>query len=308
MIEDSTTGFVIYSGFTNLKFRRRSACNVKVNGTQACSLNTVVNKRTIANRLRQAAPDQELLKKMIRNKPKIPSGLKGLPNQWIRSANAVNNATANTIANSIIKFKEYWGEDEAIKLINAYGKLQKRITNTNKRAAIETIINGVLPENQKIRVNRTTGRINKVSSPSRNATPNGTATPNGNARVNATPNGTATPNGNARVNATPNGTRKPNTTPNGIRKPNATPNGNGTNVNNTTKRIKNLNAYLNNLQRQLGNKGKLNKSIYLSNLKKTNTNAMLANMKVRAKANAAKAKANAARNSRVTKRQRTGSN
>jgi hypothetical protein len=153
-----------------LKFRRRSACNVKVNGTQACSLNTVVNKGTIANRLRQAAPDQELLKKMIRNKPKIPSGLKGLPNQWIRSANAASTNTANTIANSIIKFKEYWGEDEANKLINAYGKLQGRISNTNKRAAIETIINGVLPENQKIRVNRTTGRINKVSSPPVNAT------------------------------------------------------------------------------------------------------------------------------------------
>ena len=319
MIEDSTTGFVIYSGFTNLKFRRRSACNVKVNGTQACSLNTVVNKRTIANRLRQAAPDQELLKKMIRNKPKIPSGLKGLPNQWIRSANAVNNATANTIANSIIKFKEYWGEDEANKLINAYGKLQKRITNTNKRAAIETIINGVLPENQKIRVNRTTGRINKVSSPSRNATPNGTATPNGNARVNATPNGNrkpnTTPNGIRKPNATPNGngmnvnnTTRPNATPNGTIRANATPSGNGMNVNNTIKRINNLNAYLNNLQRNLGNKGKLNKSIYLNKLRQTNSNKMLTNMKVRAKANAAKAKANADRNSRVTKRQRTASN
>ena len=70
------------------------------------------------------------------------------------------------------------------------------------------------------------------------------------------------------------------------------------NVNNTTKRINNLNAYLNNLQRNLGNRGKLNKSIYLSNLKKNNTNVMLANIKARAKANAD-------RNSRVTKRQRT---
>jgi len=187
MIEDSTTGFVIYSGFTNLKFRRRSTCNVQVNDTQACSLNTVVNKGTIANRLRQAAPDQELLKKMIRNKPKIPPGLKGLPNQWIRSANAASTNTANTIANSIIKFKEYWGEDEANKLINAYGKLQGRISNTNKRAAIETIINGVLPENQKIRVNRTTGRINKVSSPPVNATKlSGTKRPSPNVTNNRT--------------------------------------------------------------------------------------------------------------------------
>ena len=80
--------------------------------------------------------------------------------------------------------------------------------------------------------------------------------------------------------------------------PVSAPNGNGMNVNNTTKRINNLNAYINNLQRNLGNRGKLNKSIYLSNLKKNNTNAMLANIKARAKANAD-------RNSRVTKRQRT---
>jgi hypothetical protein len=58
------------------------------------------------------------------------------------------------------------------------------------------------------------------------------------------------------------------------------------NVNNPTKRINNLNAYLNNLQRNLGSRGNLNKSIYLSNLKKTNTNGMLANIKARAKANA----------------------
>ena len=64
------------------------------------------------------------------------------------------------------------------------------------------------------------------------------------------------------------------------------PNGNGMNVNNTTKRINNLNAYLNNLQRNLGNMGKLNKPIYLSKLKKNNTNVMLANIKAGAKANA----------------------
>ena len=174
MIEDSTTGFVIYSGFTNLKFRRRSACNVKVNGTQACALNTVVNKGTIANRLRQAAPDQELLKKMIRNKPKIPPGLKGLPNQWISSANVTNTATANTIANSIIKFKEYWGEDDAKKLINAYSRLKNKISNNSKRAGIETVINSVLPEGRQLRSTREGGVrvVNNGSPNAMNATPN----------------------------------------------------------------------------------------------------------------------------------------
>ena len=99
-----------------------------------------------------------------------------------------------------------------------------------------------------------------------------------------------------RVNTTPVSTpNRVNTTPV------SAPNGNGTNVNNTTKRIKNLNAYLNNLQRNLGNKGNLNKSVYLSKLRQTNSNTMLANMKVRANANAQ-------RISRMSNRPRTGSN
>ena len=55
---------------------------------------------------------------------------------------------------------------------------------------------------------------------------------------------------------------------------------------NKITRAKNLNAYINNLQRQLGNKGKLNKSIYLSYLNKNNSNMSLFNIKARAKANA----------------------
>jgi hypothetical protein len=55
---------------------------------------------------------------------------------------------------------------------------------------------------------------------------------------------------------------------------------------NKITRAKNLTAYLNNLQRQLGNKGKLNKSRYLSNLNKNNSNVSLANIKDRAHTNA----------------------
>jgi hypothetical protein len=157
MIEDAATGFVIYSGFPTLNFRGRSSCNVRLNNSQACLRTTNVNPTTVANRLREAAPDQELLKKMIRNKPKLPPGLKGLPNQWISSANATNTAAANTIANSIIKFKNYWSEDDAKKLVNAYSRLKNKISNNSKRAGIETVINSVLPEGRQLRSTREGG-------------------------------------------------------------------------------------------------------------------------------------------------------
>ena len=157
MIEDAATGFVIYSGFPTLNFRGRSSCNVRLNNSQACLRTTNVNPTTVANRLREAAPDQELLEKMIRNKPKLPPGLKGLPNQWISSANATNTAAANTIANSIIKFKNYWSEDDAKKLINAYSRLKNKISNSSKRAGIETVINSVLPEGRQLLSTRERG-------------------------------------------------------------------------------------------------------------------------------------------------------
>jgi len=64
MIEDAATGFVIYSGFSTLNFRGRSSCNVKLNNSQACLRTNNVSSKTVANRLRAAAPDQELLEKM----------------------------------------------------------------------------------------------------------------------------------------------------------------------------------------------------------------------------------------------------
>jgi hypothetical protein len=164
MIEDSTTGFVVYSGFRNLPFRARTSCNVRSNSTQACPLNTSTNSKTIANIIRQSAPDKELLQKMIRNKPKRPSGLRGLPNQWINSASVANTAAANVIANSIIKFKNYWGEEEANKLIKAYNGLKNKISG-NKGGAIQAIINGILPEGKQLRVTRGAGVsvVNSVS-------------------------------------------------------------------------------------------------------------------------------------------------
>jgi hypothetical protein len=219
MIEDAATGFVIYSGFSTLNFRGRSSCNVQLNNSQACLRTTNVNSKTVANRLREAAPDQELLQKMIRNKPKLPPGLRGLPNQWISSANATNATTANTIANSIIKFKDYWSEDDANKLVNAYSRLKNKINNSSKRAGIETVINSVLPEGRQLRSTReggvsvvnngspTSGKrprnaMNTTQTPTSKKRPRNNATPNQN-RNNATPNQNP-PNNNMNVNQTPN--------------------------------------------------------------------------------------------------------
>jgi len=257
MIEDAATGFVIYSGFSTLNFRGRSSCNVQLNNSRACSLNTNVNPKTVAKRLREAAPDQKLLQKMIRNKPKSPPGLRGLPNQWISSANATNIKAANTIANSIIKFKDYWSEDDANKLVNAYSRLKNKITNNLKRAGIKTVINSILPEGNQILDTRESVRVVR-GSPSKkrsrnNATPNQT-------RNNATPNQTR--NNAMNVNQTPNknlrtflnNARFTRLTPNNKKVFLGLLNNNGSNLNKIKKnavelqRKRELNSYLNTKQ------------------------------------------------------------
>jgi hypothetical protein len=89
-------------------------------------------------------------------------------------------------------------------------------------------------------------------------------------------------------------------------------------TNNAAKRRANLNAYINNLQRQLDTKGNLKKSVYLSKLNKNNSNVSLANIKAEANANArriaslanikAGAKANATNIRQRVKRGRTNRN
>lgn len=259
MIEDAATGFVIYSGFSTLKFRGRSSCNVQLNNSQACLRTTNVNSKTVANRLREAAPDQELLEKMIRNKPKLPPGLRGLPNQWISSANATNTTTANTIANSIIKFKDYWSEDDANKLVNAYSRLKNKISNNSKRAGIKTVINSILPEGNQILDTREGGVRVVSGSPSKkrsrnNATPNQNP-PNNNMNVNQTSptNQNMTPNKNLRtfLNNTRRFTRL---TPNNKKVFLGLLNSNGLNLNKIKKnavelqRKRELNSYLNKKQ------------------------------------------------------------
>jgi hypothetical protein len=115
---------------------------------------------------------------MIRNKPKLPPGLKGLPNQWISSANATNTAAANTIANSIIKFKNYWSEDDAKKLINAYSRLKNKISNNSKRAGIKTVINSILPEGNQILDTREGVRVVSGSPSKKRSRNNATPTQN----------------------------------------------------------------------------------------------------------------------------------
>jgi len=138
MIEDSVTGFVIYSGFDNITFTDKRETCIVTRG-EACPINTrVTNKAVIANKIRKSTQDQDDLKRIINTKP---PRIGKLPSLWLNSPNLNRNAM-NTIANTIIKYKNYWTDADAKKLAILRSRYTNKL-NAVKMGKIGAIINGL---------------------------------------------------------------------------------------------------------------------------------------------------------------------
>jgi len=138
MIEDSVTGFVIYSGFDDIAFTsKRDDCIVPKG--EACPIATrVTNKSIVANKIRKSTPDQEGLRQIINTKP---PRIGKLPSMWLNSPN-LNRNTMNTIANTIIKYKNYWTEADAKKIAILRSRYTNKL-NAVKMGKIGAIIDGL---------------------------------------------------------------------------------------------------------------------------------------------------------------------
>jgi hypothetical protein len=138
MIEDSVTGFVIYSGFDDITFTDKRETCIVTRG-EACPINTrVTNKAVIANKIRKSTQDQDDLKRIINTKP---PRIGKLPSLWLNSPNLNRNAM-NTIANTIIKYKNYWTDADAKKLAILRSRYTNKL-NAVKMGKIGAIINGL---------------------------------------------------------------------------------------------------------------------------------------------------------------------
>ena len=144
LIEDSVTGFVLYSGFDDtITFTdKRGSCVTVRNGqNQVCPIQTnITNKSEIAKRIRASASNQNEVKSILNSKP---PRLGKLPTLWLNSQN-LNTATVNTVANTIIKYKDYWTEDDFNKLVQVRSKYANKISG-EKLGRIGAIINGLGP-------------------------------------------------------------------------------------------------------------------------------------------------------------------
>ena len=125
MMEDSVTGFVLYTGFDSINFVSKTSCISQPSG--ACSRNGVIrNKTNVANRIRASARGVNAITRPTR--PRLDVNLRTFTN----SSTPLNKNAAQAFFNKVNKFLPYFTEDELVKVERILDSIERRITPANK--------------------------------------------------------------------------------------------------------------------------------------------------------------------------------
>jgi hypothetical protein len=135
LIEDAVTGFIIYSGFSQLKYASIKSC-IKQKGAACRVGNTSSNKNVIAQKVRRMVSNnaKPIVEKLIAAKPKLPGGIKRTIKLWLNQD--LNRNTATTVLNTIEKFIEYWDDSDREKIIRVLDTISRNKSNVGSRAAV----------------------------------------------------------------------------------------------------------------------------------------------------------------------------
>jgi len=135
LIEDAVTGFIIYSGFSQLKYASIKSC-IKQKGAACRVGNTSSNKNVIAQKVRRMVSNnaKPIVEKLIEAKPKLPGGIKRTIKLWLNQD--LNRNTATTVLNTIEKFIEYWDDSDREKIIRVLDTISRNKSNVGSRAVV----------------------------------------------------------------------------------------------------------------------------------------------------------------------------
>lgn len=132
MMEDSVTGFILYTGFNRINFVSKTSCISQRSG--ACSRNNVIrNKSNIADRIRSSVPNskKDTLNMIMKSKPVRPRLDINL-RTFTNSSAPLNKNAAQEFFNKVNKFLPHFTEDELGKVERILDSIEKRITPSNK--------------------------------------------------------------------------------------------------------------------------------------------------------------------------------
>ena len=132
MMEDTKTGFVLYTGFPEIQFVSRSTCLNPTSGACSRSNNTIKNKSAIVQRLQSSVNNINSAKKILISRPVKPQlrvnmrtfiGANGVP----LSTNA-----SQTFFKKVDKFLPYFTDNEFDQVDKILMAIEKRTTNNQR--------------------------------------------------------------------------------------------------------------------------------------------------------------------------------
>src|SRR6056300_356978 len=132
MMEDTKTGFVLYTGFPKIQFVSRSTCLKPTGGACSRSNNTIRNKSAIVQRLQSSVNNINSAKKILISRPVKPQlrvnmrtfiGANGVP----LSTNA-----SQTFFKKVDKFLPYFTDNKFDQVDKILMAIEKRTTNNQR--------------------------------------------------------------------------------------------------------------------------------------------------------------------------------
>ena len=202
MMEDTKTGFVLYTGFPKIKFVSRTTCSSQNGGACSRSNNTIKNKSAIVQRLQSSVTNKNIANKIIANKPVIPTFTenKRIFNNAITVPLNIN--ASRTFFEKVKKFLPYFTDkqfDQVDKILKA---IEKRTPQTNKNTTINRNLRAISGNLRKAVSNARSNPFNNVNRTNANRN---LKTPNGNTAQKVAGSGGPNRGGKPRKRATPYG-------------------------------------------------------------------------------------------------------
>lgn len=132
MMEDTKTGFVLYTGFPKIQFVSRSTCLNPTSGACSRSNNTIKNKSAIVQRLQSSVNNRSNANKILTSRPVKPKLLVNM--RTFIGANGVPLSTnaSQTFFKKVDKFLPYFTDNEFDQVDKILMAIEKRTTNNQR--------------------------------------------------------------------------------------------------------------------------------------------------------------------------------
>ena len=136
MMEDTKTGFVLYTGFPKIQFVSRSTCLIPTGGVCSLSNKTIRNKSVLIEKLKSTVTNKNIANKIIANKPVKPKLLGNMKTFIGANGVPLNTNASQTFFRKVEKFLPYFTDNEFDQVDKILVAIEKRTTQNNKKTTI----------------------------------------------------------------------------------------------------------------------------------------------------------------------------